>query len=112
MRRPLLLRFEPPAAPDDWHMTGNINWPCVHESYGVVPSCEWASEEGVRIWLPAQCVDLGAEPAYRAEGRWRELAIRSLQLLADIARRSCDPFFGTTLCYLQLAARRWNLKGR
>jgi hypothetical protein len=97
-------QFEPPADPSAWHMTGRFNWPCPHQSYGIVPNCEWANNVGVRIWLPAQDKDLAAEFTYRKEGRWRELVMRSRRLLARIVRRSRAPVFCTTLFYLQLAA--------
>jgi hypothetical protein len=47
--------------------------------------CEWANDEGMRIWLPAQHKDLMVEFTYRVEGRWRKLALRSRKLLAGIA---------------------------
>ena len=102
VRPPRLLRFDPPADPSAWHMTGRFNWPCPH--YGIVPNCEWANDEGMRIWLPAQHKDLAAEFTYRAEGRWRELVMRSRRLLARVVRRPRAPVFCTTLFYLQLAA--------
>jgi hypothetical protein len=83
-------------------MTGRFNWPCPH--YGIVPNCEWVNNEGVRIWLPAQQKDLVTDLTNQAEGRWRELVVRSQKLLAGIVRRSRDPFFCITLSYLQLAA--------
>jgi hypothetical protein len=83
-------------------MTGTFNWPCPR--YGIVPNCEWVNNEGMRIWLPAQHKDLVAEFTYRAEGRWKQLALRSRKLLTGIVRRSRGPFFCTTLFYLQLAA--------
>jgi hypothetical protein len=58
----------------------------------------------MRIWLPAQHKDLAAEFTYRAEGRWRELVMRSRRLLARVVRRPRAPVFCTTLFYLQLAA--------
>jgi 2-polyprenyl-6-methoxyphenol hydroxylase-like FAD-dependent oxidoreductase len=85
VRRPLRIQFEPPADPSAWHMTGRFNWPCPHQSYGTVPLCEWANDEGMRIWLPAQHKDLVVEFTYRVEGRWRKLAMRSRKLLAGIA---------------------------
>ena len=94
VRRPLRIQFEPPADPSAWHMTGRFNWPCPHQSFGIVPSCEWANDEGMRIWLPAQHKDLVAEFTYRVEGRWRKLAMRSWKLLASIAasfRRQPSP---------------------
>jgi hypothetical protein len=102
VRPPLRLQFEPPADPSAWHMTGRFNWPCPR--YGIVPNCEWVNNKGVRIWLPAQHRGLAAEFTYRAEGRWRELVMRSRRLLARIVRRSRAPVFCTTLFYLQLAA--------
>ena len=102
VRPPLRLRFEPPADPSAWHMTGRFNWPGPH--YGIVPNCEWVNDEGMRIWLPAQQKDLVTEFTYRAEGRWRELVMRSRRLLARVVRRSRAPVFCTTLFYLQLAA--------
>jgi hypothetical protein len=85
-------------------MTGRFNWPCPHQSYGIVPLCEWANDEGMRIWLPAQHKDLVVEFTYRVEGRWRKLAMRSRRLLAGVVRRSRAPFLYITLSYLQLAA--------
>ena len=85
-------------------MTGRFKWPCPHQSYGIVPNCEWVNNKGVRIWLPAQHKDLTAEFAYRAEGRWRELVMRSRGLLARVVRRTRAPVFWITLSYLQLAA--------
>ena len=102
VRLPLRLNFEPPADPSAWHMTGRFNWPCPH--YGIVPNCEWANDEGMQIWLPAQPKDLVTEFTYQAEGRWRKLAMLSRRLLARVVRRSRDPFFCITLSYLQLAA--------
>jgi hypothetical protein len=102
VRPPLRLRFEPPADPSAWHMTGRFNWPCPH--YGIVPNCEWANDEGMRIWLPAQHKDLVTEFTYQVEGRWRELVMLSRRLLARVVRRSRAPVFCTTLFYLQLAA--------
>ena len=104
VRPPLRLRFEPPADPGAWHMTGRFNWPDPHLSFGIVPNCEWVNNEGVRIWLPAQYKDLVTEFTYQAEGRWKELALRSRRLLARVVRRSRAPVFCTTLFYLQLAA--------
>ena len=52
VRPPLRLRFEPPADPSTWHLTGRFNWPCPH--YRVVPNREWVNSVGWRIWLPAQ----------------------------------------------------------
>jgi hypothetical protein len=81
VRRPLRIQFEPPAGPTAWRMTGRFNWPCPPQNYGIVPTCEWANDEGLRIWLPAQHKDLVAEFSYRVEGRWRKLARRSRRLL-------------------------------
>ncbi len=103
VRRPLRIQFEPPADPSAWHMTGRFNWPCPHQSYGTVPLCEWANDEGMRIWLPAQHKDLVAEFTYRTEGGWKGLVMRSRRLLASVVRRSRGPVFCITLCYLQLA---------
>jgi hypothetical protein len=85
-------------------MTGRINWPCPHQSYGVVPNCEWVNDEGVRIWLQAQHTDLATEFTDRAKGRWRELAVRSRKLLAGVVEQFHAPVFRITLCYLHLAA--------
>jgi hypothetical protein len=104
VRRPLRIHFEPPADPSAWHMTGRINWPCPHQNYGIVPTCEWANDEGMRIWLPAQHKDLVAEFTYRTEGGWKGLVMRSRRLLASVVPRSRGPVFCITLCYLQLAA--------
>jgi len=102
VRPPLRVQFEPPADPSAWHMTGRFNWPC--SRYGIVPNCEWVNNKGVRIWLPAQHRGLAAEFTNRAEGRWRELVMRSRRLLARIVQRFRAPVFCTTLFYLQLAA--------
>jgi hypothetical protein len=103
VRRPLRLHFEPPVDPSAWHMTGRINWPCPHESYEMVPICEWANDKGMRIWLSAQHQELVAEFTDPAKGGWRELAVRSQKLLAGVVQRSCDSFYCITLC-LQLTA--------
>ena len=104
VRPPLRLQFEPPANPSAWQMTGRFNWPCPHQSYGIVPNCEWVDNKGVRIWLPAEHRDLAAEFTYRPEGRWGKLVLLCRRLLARMHRRSRAPVFCATLFYLQLAA--------
>jgi hypothetical protein len=57
VRRPLQIAFEPPADRSNWRVTGRINWPSRNEGYGV-PICEWANDEGTRIWLSAPLKEL------------------------------------------------------
>jgi hypothetical protein len=104
VRRPLQIQFSSPADPGNWRMTGKINWPSPHQAYGIAPTCEWANDEGRRIWLPAQHKDLVVEFTDRAEGRWRELAMRSRKLLAGVVRRSRVSVSCIALCYLHLGA--------
>jgi hypothetical protein len=103
VRRPLQIAFEPPAERSNWRMTGRINWPSSNQGYGV-PICEWANDEGARIWLSAQLKELAVEFVDGAEDRRRELAMRSQKLLAGVVRRSRALVFCVTLCYLHLAA--------
>ena len=104
VRRPLQIQFSSPADPANWRMTGKINWPSPQQSYGIAPTCEWANDEGTRIWLPAQHKDLMVEFTDRAEGRWRALAMRSQKLLAGVVQQFHAYVFCIALCYLHLAA--------
>jgi hypothetical protein len=86
VRGPRQIQFEPPAGPNNWHLTGRIHWPAPSQGYGVAPICEWASDEGSRIWLAAQHRDLVVEFTDWAEGRRGGLAIRGRKFLAGIWR--------------------------
>ena len=66
VRRPMRIHFEPPADPTSWRLTGRVNWHSQHQDYGIVPTCEWANHEGLRIWLPARHKDFVAEFNYGA----------------------------------------------
>jgi hypothetical protein len=103
LRRPLQIAFEPPADQSSWRMTGRINWPSPNEGYGV-PICEWATDEGTRIWLSAQLKELAVEFVDGAEDRRTELAMRSWALLGGVAQQFNGSLVGITLCYLHLAA--------
>jgi hypothetical protein len=103
VRRPLQIEFEPPADRSNWRMTGRINWPSPIQGYGV-PICEWASDEGARIWLSAQLKELAVEFVDGAEDRRRKLAMRSRALLGGVVRQFNAPLVSITLCYLHLAA--------
>jgi hypothetical protein len=103
LRRPLQIAFEPPADQSSWRMTGRINWPSPNEGYGV-PICEWANDNGTRIWLSAQLKELAVECVDRAPNRWRPLIVRSRELVARVRQRCGDQSLFVTLCYLQLAA--------
>ena len=102
-RRPLQIEFEPPADRSNWRMTGRINWPSPNQGDGV-PICEWASDEGARIWLSAQLKELAVEFVDGAEDRRRELAMRSRALLGRVVQQFNAPLVSITLCYLHLAA--------
>jgi hypothetical protein len=104
VRRPVRIHFGPPADPTRWRLTGRINWHSQHQDYGIVPTCEWANNEGLRIWLPARHEDLVTEFTYRAEGPRRELVMRTRKLLTGVVRRSRTSLFCIALGYLQLAA--------
>jgi DNA invertase Pin-like site-specific DNA recombinase len=103
VRRPLQIEFQPPADRSNWRMTGRINWPSPNEGYGV-PICEWATDEGTRIWLSAQLKELAVEFVDGAEDRRTELAMRSWALLGGVAQQFNGSLVGITLCYLHLAA--------
>jgi hypothetical protein len=103
VRRPLQIEFEPPADRSKWRMTGRINWSSPNQRYGV-PICEWASDEGARIWLSAQLKELAVEFVDGAEDRRRELAMRSRALLRGVVQQFNAPLVSITLCYLHLAA--------
>ena len=102
-RRPLQIEFEPPADRSNWRMTGRINWSSPNQGYGV-PICEWASDEGARIWLSAQLKELAVECVDGAEDGWRELAMRSRALLGGVVQQFNASLVSITLCYQHLAA--------
>src|SRR5262245_20122447 len=58
LRRPNRLHFRAPASAEGWRMTGRINWPPLERRYNTPPTCEWISNEGYRMWLPAQYMDV------------------------------------------------------
>jgi len=103
VRRPLQIAFEPPADRSNWRMTGRINWPSSNQGYDV-PICEWANDNGTRIWLSAQLKEVVVECADRAPDRWRELIGRSRELATNVRRRCGDHSLFAALCYLQLVA--------
>jgi hypothetical protein len=103
VRRPMRIHFEPPADPTRWRLTGRVNWHSQHQDYGIVPTCEWANHEGLRIWLPARHKDFVAEFNYGADGPWRELILCSRRLLTGILWRSRTSIFYIAVGYLQLA---------
>jgi hypothetical protein len=56
-RWPLQFRFEPPAWPGSWRLTGRFHRPSL--GYDAVPCCEWVDDEiGAKIWLPARYLEL------------------------------------------------------
>jgi len=65
MKRPFQIQFAPPAGPGRWRTTGRLKWPS--RNLGIAPLCEWANDEGMRIWLPAQLKELAVELADGAE---------------------------------------------
>jgi hypothetical protein len=101
-RRPLQIEFKPPASRSNWRMTGRINWPSPNR--GIAPLCEWASDDGVRMWLSAQLKEMAVEFTDRAEDRRRDLAMRSRALLGAVVQQFNAPLVSITLCYLHLAA--------
>jgi hypothetical protein len=103
VRWPRQIQFEPPATLDNWHMTGRINWSCPRGKDVIGPTCEWANDEGTRIWLSAQLRDLVVEFPDRTD-RWRGFAVRGRKLLAGAVQRSRASAFCIALCYLHLAA--------
>ena len=68
------------------------------------PICEWASDEGARIWLSAQLKELAVEFVDGAEDRRRKLAMRSRALLGGVVRQFNASLVSITLCYQHLAA--------
>ena len=83
-------------------MTGRLNSP--HPSFGVVPSCEWINDDGDRLWLPGQFVDLAVVVDARRESLCVVMMKNTGQFLKNARPRLGERLFTATIFCVQLAA--------